>query len=716
MTRTSASPVVGSIRHAAGVLFAPGQVVELRVLNFPRAKATCSGYFNDLDALATAAARFNGKTNVYVTVNPINAALLARASNRVIEYPKATTSDADVLRRTWFLIDFDPVRPSGVSSTDAEHAAALARTTKCRAYLSSSGWPAPVEADSGNGGHLMYTIDLANNEGAKKLVEACLAALDFLFSDARVHVDRTVFNAARIWKLYGTTAVKGDHTADRPHRTARILSAPDHRIVVPVDLLEALAALRPPEEPKPAHNVNGKGPGPFDVPAFIARHNLEVTNEGPWMEGYKWILAVCPWNEEHTNQSAFIIQRKNGALSAGCHHAGCHGKNWFDLRAMLEPGCYDKRPEPNGECRQPATPQTPPPEITADDVAGIDDLIRAGAELRWVWHGWIQLGVLNLVLADAGVGKTRFVLDLARRVRHSLPWPDGAEMTWPADSMVLWVVADLHHAELTKVCGEFDIIDTVKVNALKSDPFAGTSLDMQVDLDGLEARIRAVQPLLVVIDSVNGCTAKNICRPEEAILFFAPLQAIAQRCMTTFLLLHHTNLAGGAIGRRVMERVRSALRIEDVDPENEPKRRRLEIIKSNCLKPPALGITMGDHGNEYDATPPRKPEKEPGKGPRPTKITACVVWLRQQLANAPKRVKHLIEESEKAGHAKATLYRSKNSMPVEEYTDGENKKWWRLLRADPPEGGPSGSEQPPSFGEVQVPETIPFPQLGHLDH
>jgi hypothetical protein len=374
---------------------------------------------------------------------------------------------------------------------------------------------------------------------------------------------------------------------------------------------------------------------------------------------------------------------------------------------------------------KPVSPTTAPeqnpaddkPEITAADVAGIDDLVRAGAELKWVWPGWIQLGVLNLVLADVGVGKTRFVADLARRVRHGLPWPDGKEMTWPADAKVMWVVADLHHAELTKVCTEFDIMDTVKVNACKSDPFAGTSLDMQEDLDSLEARIRAVQPLLVVVDTVNGSTAKNICRPEEAILFFGPLQAIAQRCGTTFLLLHHTNLSGGAIGRRVMERVRSALRIEDPDPEGQPKRRRLEVFKSNSLRPPALGITMGDHGNEYDTNPPSKPDKEPGRraGPPPTKTMLCMRWLRAYLWDTPKRVKDVIEAAQKDGHITGTLYKAKNRMPVEEYTDEEKRKWWKLITEVVNKQGPDGEEldpePPPEFDEFTVQNTIPFPEL-----
>jgi hypothetical protein len=343
--RTTSSSTVDAIRAAAGILFEKGQVIELRVLNYPRGQATTSGYFDDLDALAKAAAIYNCKTNIYVTLNTISPALLARSHNRVKEWAKTTTADDDVTRRRWLPIDFDPVRPSGISSSDAEHKAALDRAKKCRAFLSSFGWPEPVEADSGNGAHLLYAIDLANNAGAKELVEGCLAALDFLFGDETAHVDTTVFNAARIWKLYGTTAVKGDSTPDRPHRVARVLSAPDRRVVVPVDLLEALAARKPPEEPKATHKGNGKAAGRFDVPEFLARYHLEVASEGPWNDGYKWVLSVCPWNPDHTNLSAYVIRHPSGAVSAGCHHNSCRQKRWEDLRQLFEPGCYDGKRE-----------------------------------------------------------------------------------------------------------------------------------------------------------------------------------------------------------------------------------------------------------------------------------------------------------------------------------------------------------------------------------
>jgi hypothetical protein len=58
-----------------------------------------------------------------------------------------------------------------------------------------------------------------------------VASLDFKFTDNLVGVDGTTINAGQIWKLYGTMARKGDSTADRPHRMARILSVPGTRAV-----------------------------------------------------------------------------------------------------------------------------------------------------------------------------------------------------------------------------------------------------------------------------------------------------------------------------------------------------------------------------------------------------------------------------------------------------------------------------------------------------
>ena len=78
-----------------------------------------SGYFDDLDKLALAAANISGRgPAVYVTLNPVNPDLLARAANRIKSYARQTTTDGDVIAMRWLTIDFDAVRPSGISSTN----------------------------------------------------------------------------------------------------------------------------------------------------------------------------------------------------------------------------------------------------------------------------------------------------------------------------------------------------------------------------------------------------------------------------------------------------------------------------------------------------------------------------------------------------------------------------------------------------------------------
>ena len=185
---------------AARLMLEPGSVAELRTPNTN--KGTVSGYFDDFDKLAAGAAEWDGKApGVYVTLNPVNPDLLARAVNRLTGYARFTTSDTDIVRRRWLPIDCDPVRSAGISSTEEEHDAAIARTREIGQWLGKQGWQRPVWADSGNGGHLLYRIDLPNDQDSTLLVQRCLEALDLRFSDAVVTVDTGNHNAARIWKL-----------------------------------------------------------------------------------------------------------------------------------------------------------------------------------------------------------------------------------------------------------------------------------------------------------------------------------------------------------------------------------------------------------------------------------------------------------------------------------------------------------------------------------
>jgi hypothetical protein len=213
-------------------LFQPGDIFELRIITANKYGATISGYYDydHREQLIKDALRYDGKAPaVYISLNPAKPALQARAANRCKELGRndPTTGDADILTRRWFPIDIDPIRPSGISATDTEHEAAIKTARQIRAWLSQQGWPRPIMADSGNGAHLLYQVDLPNDDASRDLIKSCLQSLAKKFNNDQVKIDESIFNAARIWKFYGSLACKGDNVPERPHRRAHLIEIPN---------------------------------------------------------------------------------------------------------------------------------------------------------------------------------------------------------------------------------------------------------------------------------------------------------------------------------------------------------------------------------------------------------------------------------------------------------------------------------------------------------
>ena len=355
--------MTGDLSRTLTTLFPDGGTLELRAL---ADHSVHSGYFDDFGLLIEKAEALDGMPEVagiYVTLNIVNPALLSRRSNRVkmnLGYKEPATGDGDILRRRWLPVDLDPVRPAGVSSTDAEHGAALARAGEVAAWLSSKGFPEPVRGDSGNGAHLLYRIDLPNDEEATRLVRGTLTLLNLMFSDENVQVDPANFNAARIWKLYGTVSRKGDNTPDRPHRRSAIVSMPGTVEPVPAELLRSLIGILPVDDP----GQGKKGsPGNIDLREWLSGHGLGVRTERPWQGGTLFNLRECPFSGSHRD-GAFAVQFPGGAVYAGCHHASCGGgaQRWPELRSMFESNPRSRR----GQARSreaAAAREVPPPPV-----------------------------------------------------------------------------------------------------------------------------------------------------------------------------------------------------------------------------------------------------------------------------------------------------------------------------------------------------------------
>lgn len=294
-TATRPTADASEILRALALLLPPDGIAEFRVLAKGRGGRTLTdvGYFDaahreDLAALAERLSN-QGKA-CYVVANAIDPSLLARAANEMVP-GGAATQDANITGRRWLLVDIDPERPSGISATDAEKLAAKDVAKSIVSALRADGWPDPIVADSGNGWHVLYRIDEPNDDATRDLLKTCLVALGERFDVDAAHVDRSMFNASRIIKLYGTISAKGSHIPERPHRLARLAQVPGSPAIVSRAQLEALAASASSPEPVAARRSRAPradGADPFASVNDAAMHDLAA-----------WVPALLPAARPH---------------------------------------------------------------------------------------------------------------------------------------------------------------------------------------------------------------------------------------------------------------------------------------------------------------------------------------------------------------------------------------------------------------------------------
>jgi hypothetical protein len=383
---------------ALGILHAPGDVFEVRILEGADRRngrgMTWGGYFDDVAAVVAELGRFYAWHGCYVTINPVDPLLLHKRPNRFETIGRGeSTDDGKIAARRWIPIDCDPViwgdaeTIKGIAATEAEKAHATARRDTIVAAIVAAGLPAPVVADSGNGAHALIRVDLPT---ASPLVERVIKAVAHRFGDdagdrrrgwnrgATVDCDVSVFNPARIWKVYGTLACKGGNVGDRPWRMARIVDVPiggaDVADVAALEAwaseLEALPRLGSVLEgadagPMPAPTTSTSAtrassppsaPGDFDAVAFVEAAGYSLGAPKGRSDGATFReFAACPCPRK-TERKAFLSVSSSGALGLGCQHGTCEnsrahrspGDSWRAFRSAIDPD-YGQPFEPAGD-------------------------------------------------------------------------------------------------------------------------------------------------------------------------------------------------------------------------------------------------------------------------------------------------------------------------------------------------------------------------------
>lgn len=204
-----------------------GRLVELRAMKVRSREGrtvTAGGYYRDYTACVRDALELEacGAGSVYQTLNTIDEALYARSPDRLTWGTENTTTDLNVIQRSWIFFDIDAGCPAGISSTDSE----LEETRQIRSEISDwiDRWfdsPPQILACSGNGSHLYVDNDFLCLE------EVDIARLFDILQENFMHgrrpkLDKTVTNLARLTKLFGTEVRKGFQVDGRKWRRSFI--------------------------------------------------------------------------------------------------------------------------------------------------------------------------------------------------------------------------------------------------------------------------------------------------------------------------------------------------------------------------------------------------------------------------------------------------------------------------------------------------------------
>ena len=164
----------GLLRDAVARLAGTGQVVEVRALTD---QYTHSGYFSDPDALIRSVEPLDADGSVhgiYVTLNEVNPALLSRGrtgsrcasakktARRATRISCAAAGCRSILTRCDRAGYRVRMRSTGLP---------WRKPMRWPGWITGLGFPDPVRADSGNGAHLLYRIDLPNDDSGNSARE-----------------------------------------------------------------------------------------------------------------------------------------------------------------------------------------------------------------------------------------------------------------------------------------------------------------------------------------------------------------------------------------------------------------------------------------------------------------------------------------------------------------------------------------------------------------
>lgn len=323
------------MRNYLDWLFHDSKLVEVRQQNIHN---WTTGWFDNPKDLIQQISPYANIGNLFTSLNRPHPRIV---TNRMGEGEPITNDDINI--HTRLFLDFDPERPKNTSATNNEIIQAIEQRNKLIHTLSKLGWPQPLLAMSGNGGHAQYRVALPNDDCTHEMINAIYRGLKKDYSTEKVSFDSSVKNAGRICALYGTTKRKGIETLERPHRKSKYKAPDDWQQVSRRQIEEVANAYScKPEESVTScfthKQINGEGDySTLDAVGWFSSHGLYKRPSNEVGKHY----VTCPWCHEHSSEDhrlktdSIIYENDTSSWPEfHCSHAHCEGRRIVDVMKL----------------------------------------------------------------------------------------------------------------------------------------------------------------------------------------------------------------------------------------------------------------------------------------------------------------------------------------------------------------------------------------------
>lgn len=300
--------------------------------------------------------------------------------------------------------------------------------------------------------------------------------------------------------------------------------------------------------------------------------------------------------------------------------------------------------------------------------------------VQWAWTNWLPIGMLTLLAARPGTGKSLVALDLAQRIIAGDPWPDGSPMTRPG-APVIYVDGENVPQILNERAVKWQMDRSNLYLMLPDDDDIILDLSLPRYQDKLAEMAYRIEPALIVVDSLGSIMGKGENAIEDVRQILAFLAGLGSQNGCATLLIHH--LRKGSSGQlslldtvdidqirgsghiAAMSRIAWGLTAIQTGPEpNRNGPRKLEVIKTNlCRYPEALGITL-EPLPDGDAVKLIYDLKAPERYQEPTIGDEAGSWLLGYLEDAAAPVKpgDAVAAAAAEGYSRAMIYRARDVL------------------------------------------------------